>query len=358
MKTNIKHAMWLLTLAATSFFVACSDGDDPEVEVDKTELNATIAVATDLLANSQEGTAEGQFQLGAKAELQTAVDLAQQVSDSETVTQVQVDNANTALEQAIVTFEGKEVVAIEPDALVGHWTFDEGTGTSTTDYSGNERDGTLSAGHANWGAGTPEWVSDRYGNAGKALHFDDGANVEIPYATALNPQQMSITLWVKGDVVDPIWANNYMISLNRWNGFKFQLQEANKAFMTVKANVDGNENPVYYDRDNESPTLDQDVWYHLAVTFGGGEMTFYINGTEVKKWDNTPGTAISIADAPVNLTIGQDLPTGTYSSDDTSPYYVDWGGYFKGTLDEIRIYNKVLSSTQVGSIYDLEKPID
>ncbi len=87
-------------------------------------------------------------------------------------------------------------------------------------------------------------------------------------------------------------------------------------------------------------------------------MTFYINGTEVKKWDNTPGTAISIADAPVNLTIGQDLPTGTYSSDDTSPYYVDWGGYFKGTLDEIRIYNKVLSATQVGSIYDLEKPLD
>ena len=59
MKTNIKHAMWLLTLAATSIFVACSDGDDPEVVVDKTALNATIQEATDLLANSQEGTAEG-----------------------------------------------------------------------------------------------------------------------------------------------------------------------------------------------------------------------------------------------------------------------------------------------------------
>ncbi|MEQ9304043.1 MAG: LamG domain-containing protein, partial [Marinoscillum sp.] len=261
-------------------------------------------------------------------------------------------------DQAIVAFQGKEVIAIEPDALIGHWTFDEGTGTSTADFSGNTRTGTLTAGHANWGAGTPDWTTDRYGNADKALHFGDGANVEIPYSTALNPETMTISLWVNADVENPIWANNYMVSLNRWNGYKFQLQSANKAFMTVKADVDGANDPAYYDRDNESPELPQGEWLHVAVTFGGGEMIFYVNGQEVKKWDNTPGTAISIADAPVNLTIGQDLPTSIYSSDDSSPYYVDWGGYFKGALDEVRIYNKVLTGTQIASIYEVEKVAD
>lgn len=357
MKTKMKYFLWLLTIAATSLFISCSDDDDGDdvVQIDTAALMDKIQEAEDLIANAEEGTATGQYQMGAKADLQEAVELAQQVSVSETVTQTQVDNAVTTLDQAITDFKAKEVVPIEPNALVGHWTFDDGTGTTATDFSGNDRNGTLKDGHANWGAGSPEWVEDRYGNADKALHFDEGANVEIPYATALNPQALTISLWVKGDVVDPIWANNYMVSLNRWNGFKFQLQSVNKPFMTVKADVDSSPDPAYYDRDNESPTLDQDVWYHLAVTFGGGEMAFYINGVEVKRWDDTPGTAISISDTPVALTIGQDLPTGIYTTDETSPYFVDWGGYFKGTMDEVRIYNKVLSPTQISSIYDLEK---
>jgi len=354
MKKMMKQFFCMLALATPIIFTACSD-DEAAIVIEKTALTAKIQEATTLLNDSQEGTATGQFQQGSKAVLQAAVDLAQQVADTEAVTQVQVDNTVTTLDQAITAFNGKAIVPIEPTALIGHWTFDAGTGTTATDFSGNSRNGTLQAGHSKWGAGAATWVEDRYGNAGKALHFDKGANVEIPYATALNPESMTISLWVKGDVVDPIWANNYMVSLNRWNGFKFQLQGANKPFMTVKADVDGSADPAYYDRDNESPTLDQAQWYHIAVTFGGGEMTFYVNGTEVKRWDNTPGTAISISDTPVGLTIGQDLPTSIYSTDDTSPYFVDWGGYFIGNMDEVRMYNKVLSAVQVKSIYDLEK---
>ena len=354
MRTNFKHFLWVFSLVAVSILASCSD-DDPEVQVDKTQLAAKITEANTVLDASVEGTAEGQFQIGSKAGLEAAVDLAEQVNASEDVTQTAVDNATTALNQAIIDFQAKEVIAIEPDALVGHWTFDEGEGTSTIDFSGNERTGTLTTGHSNWGAGSPEWTSDRYGNAAKALHFGDGANVEIPYSTALNPENMTISLWVNADDEGDIWANNYMVSMNRWNGYKLQLQEANKAFMTVKADVDGAADPAYYDRDNESPELPRGSWLHVAVSFGGGEMTFYVNGQEIKKWDNTPGTAISIADAPVNLTIGQDLPTSTYSTDESSPYYVDWGGYFKGSLDEVRIYNKVLTATQIASIYDVEK---
>lgn len=357
MRTIVKHFLWIFSLAAVSVFVACSD-DSSEEKVDKTQLSAKITEASELLDASAEGTAEGQFQLGSKATLQTAIDLAQQVADSETVTQVMVDNATNTLDQAIVAFKAKEVIAIEPTALVGHWTFDEGTGTAVTDFSGNERAGTLKAGHTNWGGGSPAWTTDRYGNTGKALHFEKGANVEIPYSTALNPQNMTISLWVNADEVDPIWANNYMVSLNRWNGYKLQLQSVNKAFFTVKADVNGATDPAYYDRDNESPELPQGEWLHVAVTFGGGEMTFYINGVEIKKWDNTPGNAISIADAPVNLTIGQDLPTSTYSTSEDSPYFVDWGGYFKGSMDEVRIYNKILTATQIASIYDVEKPAE
>lgn len=86
-------------------------------------------------------------------------------------------------------------------------------------------------------------------------------------------------------------------------------------------------------------------------------MVFYLNGVMVKDWDDTPGTAISLSAAPVNLVFGQDLPTSTYvATPDSSPFYVNYGGFYIGALDEVRIYKSVLSASQVTSIYDVEKP--
>jgi len=79
----------------------------------------------------------------------------------------------------------------------------------------------------------------------------------------------------------------------------------------------------------------------------------YINGELAKAWDNTPG--IPTADDNIAVTIGSDLPTGQYSPDDTSPYYVNWGGYFKGAIDDIRFYNIALTDSQILSVYNFEK---
>jgi hypothetical protein len=67
-----------------------------------------------------------------------------------------------------------------------------------------------------------------------------------------------------------------MFVMNRWNGYKVQYQSANKIFFTVKG-VNGTDT-AYYDRDDVTAVLDNDVWYHVVVTFKAGEMNFYING--------------------------------------------------------------------------------
>jgi hypothetical protein len=352
---NVKLFSKFMIIAATIVaisFAGCKKDDD-EDPVNKAALVTKIADAETILNAAVEGTAQGQYLYGSKAEFQTKIDLAKAVNNDADATQVQVDNAVIALDQAIAEFDTKKVTPIAPDDLVGHWTFDEGTGTTANDYSGKNFHGMLKTGHTYFGAGTPEWTEDRYGNANKAIKFADGANVEVPFNSLLNPQEISISLWMKPDTQASPWANNYMVSLNRWNGYKLQLQDAPKVFFTVKA-VDGG-NEVYYDRDNEDPTINLGEWYHVTVTFKSGEMAFYLDGTPVKVWDNTPGAAIAL-DTPINLTIGQDLPTDIYSTDDTSPYFVNWGGYFKGVLDDVRIYKTALTSAQVQSIYNLEKP--
>jgi hypothetical protein len=342
-----KLMMIALIAGSVITFTACSDDDDDPDVVNKTELAAKIQEAENLLENTSEGTAEGQYMPGAKAALQEVIDLTKTVHDNADATQAQVDNAVVALNQAIQAYEAMAVVPIAPEALVGHWTFDEGEGTTANDYSGNNFHGTLMSGANTWGGGLPVWSTDRYGNAGQALFFNEGAYVSIPSNAAFSPANITISLWLNAA---EILENNRFIGLHSWNGYKFQLQSANKSFFTINT-TDG-----IYDRDTDPP-LNVNEWYHLAVSFGGGNTTFYVDGTVTQVWDNTPGTALPVSGNA--LVFGRD--TDVYAADDSN-YDNDliiplaWGGYLHGLMDEVRIYNTVLSATQVQSIYDTEKP--
>jgi len=357
-KRQIQFFTMATVMLTAALFAACSSDDDAPPVV-KTDLQSAVTAANALIASTSEGVATGNYIKGSQAALATAIDQAEAVVNDATVVQATVTNATVALAAALAAYEAQKVVPIDPTNLIGQWTFDQisaaAAGAVVKDYSGNARDGAIKVGHTFWGGGTPTLVADRYGDANKALHFNQGANVEVPYNTALNPTTMSISLWAKADVNNPVVNNQYMIAMNRWNGYKLNFQQDPKAFFTVKAVVPGVTDPAYYDRDNASPIVTQGAWWHIVVTFGGGHMMFYLNGILVKDWDNTPGTAI-LQSAPVNLVFGQDLPTTGYSLSDADPNYLNWGGFYIGAMDEVRIYKSVLTASQVTSIYEVEKP--
>jgi hypothetical protein len=154
---------------------------------------------------------------------------------------------------------------------------------------------------------------------------------------------MTISLWIK---MEEQPNNDYIIAMNRWNGWKLNLQDANLLFFTIKTNQG------IYDRDSNPGAVLPDVWTYVTVTFTDGFMNFYINGELALGWDNTPG--IPAADGTINVTIGSDLPTSVYSPDSNSPFFVDWGGYFKGNIDDVRFYNVVLTATQITTLYNYE----
>lgn len=346
---NVKLFSKFMIIAATivAVSIAGCKKDDDEDPVNKAALQTKIEQAETILNAAVEGTAQGQYLYGSKAEFLAKIDLAKAVNTNADATQVQVDNAIIALDQAITEFDAKKVTPIAPENLVGHWTFDEGTGTTLNDFSGNAYNGTLMSGANTWGGGLPVWTTDRYGNVGKALMFNQGAYVSIPQNLAFSPQNISISLWVNAA---EILENNRFIGLHSWNGYKFQLQSINKSFFTL-ATTEG-----IYDRDTDPP-LEVNEWYHLAVTFGGGNMTFYVDGTQTQVWDNTPGTAVSVSGN--DLVFGRDTDVyapdaSNYDNDLIIP--LDWGGYFHGKMDEVRIYKTVLSPAQIQAIYDLEKP--
>lgn len=363
---------------------SCSKSSSP-TPVDKTSLTAQITLAQNLISTTTEGVGVGEYLKGSQATLQAAITAAQTVASSTTATQDQVNAATTQLAAALATYEAAAIVPIDPTNLVGQWTFDDVTtasvGTAVKDYSGNSHNGTLQAGHSYWSTSAgypystypapatniPTITTDRYGDQ-HALHFLAGANVDIPYSTSLNPTAaITVTLWAKADTLPnqsgsyTYWDNNYMLALSRWNGYKFQLQHTPRAFFTVNHDATGNN---YDNQDNNVTINGVCKWIHYAVTFTSGTMTFYINGVKTATWTTPAETggllllngAAGTLSAQQDLVFGQDLATSAYSTDSSSPNYLNWGGYFIGSLDDIRIYNSVLTDAQIQSIYNQEKP--
>lgn len=352
-------------LMAMLFIDSCSK-DDPAVVIDKEGLKASIVAANLLLTTTFEGAAPDNYIRGSQHPLSHAVVAAQVIADLTEVSQATVTGSKASLDNAVTVYGTQKVVPIDPTNLVGQWTFDQLTaataGTVVKDYSGNSRNGTIKVGNANLlpsGGGTASLGADRYGVAGKAILLDKGANVEIPYNTAFNQPAFSFSVWIKLVEV----RNNRFMGLQSWLGYKFEVQDGNRPFLSV-----GHSGGTY-DRD-AGVAIGQNVWYHLAVTYTAGSMKFYINGVLVPSgtWTNTPNPAASISGKPYNLVLGCDFPSDKYSADANGTNFgtvghadfqlipAAWGGYLHGYLDEVRIYKSVLSATQVTSIYELEKP--
>lgn len=73
-------------------------------------------------------------------------------------------------------------------------------------------------------------------------------------------------------------------------------------------------------------------WYHIAVSFNGTIATMYVDGIFV---GTSSGTALSISASPFLIGASNNLGTGTSTN------------YFSGWIDELRIWNEVLTVDQV-----------
>ena len=300
---------------------------------DKTNISTAITTATALYSNSVEGKRAGNYSVGSRTSLKTAIDLAAATKASSQYSQQEVDNATANLNRAIVSFKSRLIQDVSTDNLIAKWDFSG----NANDVSGHNHNGTLMTGYISGttdGGTLPQLVNDRFNAANSAYDFQNGANIEVPYTVDLNPKEFTISLWVKRHETNP---DNYMFSLNTYNGFKFQLQGANFLFLTIHADNG------YHDVDSNPGVVPADVWTFVSVSYVNGTMKFYVNDKLVKTAAVT-GTPITL-DSPVNLVIGQSLPKSLKGQ-----------SYFKGSMDDIRFYNRALSDAEVLSIYTIEQP--
>lgn len=339
---------FFVLLLAVVLLSSCKDEDvKPDYNANKTSLKTLTDSISSVYTLSTEGHNLGEYPKDARVTIKEIIDMATSVTTG-THTQEEVNNAYANVRRAITAFNARKIEEVAAENLVAKWLFNG----NALDATANHHDGTLmsgfigtSASHSDGGI-LPVPTSDRFGIANNAYEFANGANIEVPYAIALNPGMLSISLWIKPKESS---GDNYMLSLNKWNGFKFQLQSDNFLFMTVKTSG------ATFDKDSNPGKMVIGEWHHAVVTTGNGSISFYVDGT-LAKTESLAGTLFTLVD-PVNLVIGHQLPKDKFNfTDSSSPYYFSSGVFFRGSLDDIRYYNKVLSADEVMKIYNNEKP--
>ncbi|NLH17877.1 MAG: LamG domain-containing protein [Phycisphaerae bacterium] len=228
--------------------------------------------------------------------------------------------------------------SVKDDALVGHWKFNEGSGTTAFDSSGNNNKG-LFGFTANVDETTPApsaptfaagWIpSEAPNNYG--VKFGNGGYVQIKtdpnFAEGdLNNIKWRITIsaWMKADDylrANGEFANRRILQKGASdNQFRLLAEWGNLVFHL--ANVGRLETPL--------PTTG--AWHHIAGVYDGSAMKMYVDG-----WlaGSIPASGeIGITQDPLFL--------GTKSNTVTVA-----GDYFKGMLDDLRIYNYPLTEAQV-----------
>ncbi|MFA6759231.1 MAG: LruC domain-containing protein, partial [Bacteroidales bacterium] len=201
--------------------------------------------------------------------------------------------------------------ALAPTLPLASWNFDEASGISAIDLIGSNN-------------GTISNATRTAGIVNCALNFDGSStNVNVPSNSGISPvTEMTMMAWVfpqenrsakifqKGD-----W-DGHGIGQDLWQGWNCEIKTADNKGHSIEWG-------------SGRPLLNE--WYHLAMTYDGTQLSYYVNG--VLKGSKPVSGNLRVNSRP--LSIGSD------------------GGsqkFFKGKIDEVALYGVALSAQEIQSI--------
>ena len=206
--------------------------------------------------------------------------------------------------------------------LVGAWGFDETTGPTAADSSGQNNPGTIT--------GATHVATGKFGGA---LSFNGTTNlVTVADANSLDlTTGMTLEAWVQPTALGSLWRcvilkeqpSNLIYALYAGDGLG---RPATDVFTTADKGFSG-------------PTaLTLSTWVHLAATYDGTTQRLFVNGVQVATMATTGAIRVSTG----ALRIG-----GNTS-------WTNEG--FAGLIDEVRVYNKALTAAEITA--DMAKPVN
>ncbi|MDE0634567.1 MAG: LamG domain-containing protein [Candidatus Poribacteria bacterium] len=204
-------------------------------------------------------------------------------------------------------------------SLVLYLSFDEGKGGTAKDSSTYGHDGELFA--------DPTWVDGKFGGA---LEFDGTKKqyVMVPISDALQlREQFSVVFWVKRGETQ-IWDWNYMVAAGELVWAVIFNAKTQKTYLWSKA-------PGWAQKGISDENQPQD-WVHLTVTHGiDSDVSIYYDGEKVGGGAKPP----AIIEIGGSVMVGARHPGAEF---------------FTGIIDEVYLFNRVLTEGEINTIKDGE----
>jgi PKD repeat protein len=205
-----------------------------------------------------------------------------------------------------------------PAGLVAAYGFEESSGTLVADASGQKNHGTLSG------------ATRVTGKFGRALSFNGSNNwVTVKDSASLDASSgLTLEAWVYPKTST---SGRTVILKEKAGGAVYNLYSSEDANLPLSSVYVGGYRVI-----SSKSQLPLNQWSHLAATYNGQYLRLYVNGVEVA---NRPQTG------PIQ-TSGGALRIGGNSI---------WGEWFSGSIDEVRIYNRALTASEVQA--DMNKAV-
>jgi hypothetical protein len=208
--------------------------------------------------------------------------------------------------------------------LEAYWRLDDGFGDMAIDDTGNGNTGTL--------FGNPTWTTGQQAGALTFDGVDDYVNVGTS-AFNLN-NAMSIVFWVR---INGPGSGSYQGLLARSVLiYPFRMEVFGGSLLRTAVRTSGSGTNYL----NATTSLQQGRWYHVGLTYENGSRVIYIDG----QVDNT------------------NAPTGNLVTNGAVETHLGaWAGnagsaMLNGSLDDVRIYSRVLAPSEVFAIFSGSAP--
>lgn len=315
-------ALILSTLLIICVCAGCSDSVDP---VKPGSVLVTVLDATDntpltnVTISSTPPTSVAQTDASGKVTLSGVASGTYSIMASKAGYRDQAVSVTvTANQQVTATILMTKGAQMPTAGLIAYYPFD-----------GNANDGTVYANHGTvMGA---QLSADRHGASGKSYHFNGTSQyIDCGSVANLNPlltNAISISVWVRFDGL----AGNQFI-LGKWgmggpSAVSYHIGKDNTNRLVFNLNNTGLTEVI------STYPLSTGTWYHLVAKAGGDGIILYLNGT----------------------VIGQSNGRLTFINPGTQPFRIGFetssNAYFNGSIDDIRIYNRVLTDTEIATLF-------
>ena len=219
------------------------------------------------------------------------------------------------------------------NGLVAYYPFNG----NANDASGNGHNGIV------YGA---TLATNRFNTPNRAYYFTRSGwspgtrldEIYIPYSSAFNSTNISVSVWVleTADNSGEVILARYQYGYSNPNGETWAMGfgSTNNSTAWISGATYGT-----YDNVNSANVVPLNTWTHLVFTFDGQSFRIFANGKMI-------GTAIG--SVPINVGGTSGISIGV--SDQAN----GWWSPFEGIIDDVRIYNRALSTNEVAQLYALE----